>query len=172
MEISLKLENENSDFANTCGEECSTKMVNENSDFVNTFTEEIAEFSQLRQHNTMVKTVGLIVIVYTTLFCLITLTVISINAPFKRNDIIPSTPEDVKINSSNSDLFCVKMDSFPLTEDIFVNTCIKNRTLVVILNDEQIGKSIVLNHRQWQYLKASVSHIDKSIFDWKNTIKM
>jgi len=44
MEISLKLENENSDFANTCGEEYSTKMVNENSDFVNTFTEEIASF--------------------------------------------------------------------------------------------------------------------------------
>lgn len=102
MEISLKLGNENSDFANTCGEECSTKMENENSDFVNTFTEEIAEFSQLRQHNTMVKIVGLIVIVYTTLFCLITLTVISINAPFKRNDIILSTPEDVKINSSFS----------------------------------------------------------------------
>lgn len=165
MEISKINEKDELSSANV--EEYSLKMTDEHDyNFINMDTAEISDqFPQLHWLGAKMKIVGL-------LFCSITLAVILINGPLNSENDPPFISDDVKRNSSGNDLFCNKMDTFALSEDIFVNTCILNSELFVLLRNDPLRNEIALNQRQWFYLKASISHIDKSIFDWKNVAKL
>lgn len=170
MEIS-KNENVNFDKADAAENLEMIARASDDLDLDDGIWNEVEKYSAIRQRNNMVKIVGVNAIAYATLFCLITtLTIVSIDAPCVKNGNTSISPENININSSGSTASCVNTDSFPLTEDIFVNTCIKLSAVSVIVNDVRAGKNISLNLLQWQYLKASVSHVDRSIFHWKNQV--
>jgi hypothetical protein len=68
---------------------------------------------------------------------------------------------------------CSYVDQYPLSNEIYAMTCV-NETIQIDIRRFQSGKpgneGITLSKTQWQYLKASVGHMDESILKAQNHI--
>lgn len=68
---------------------------------------------------------------------------------------------------------CSYVDQYPLSNEIYAMICV-NETIQIDIRKFQSGKpgneGITLSKTQWQYLKASVGHVDESILRAQNHI--
>lgn len=61
------------------------------------------------------------------------------------------------------------VDKFPLSEDIFVRICVKEKQSNLTIDIRRFNgyeatfEGIQLNLNQWLYLKTSIKHIDPSV---------
>lgn len=61
---------------------------------------------------------------------------------------------------------CLYIDKYPLSNEVFARICV-NETVQIDMRrfykEKPTDEGITLNQMQWQYLKRSIDHVDKSI---------
>ena len=103
----------------------------------------------VNSHMKTVKKIGVLMILYATIICVCIILHITFIPGYSNN----STPLYYGLN-------CTKR--FPLTDDFFASVCKTKHTLKLDIRTE-VGNGVILNIKQWIYLKRSVPFIDKEI---------